>query len=137
MATYKVIVNGSEFAVKLLQRQGSLVEFSVADEVYRVDVQQCIELSEKFSGQAAATGSVSQVRSRGDGSVTAPMPGIIVSLPVRDGQPVKSGDTVAVIEAMKMENNIRAPRDGKVQGIAVTGGQEVNNGTVLMTIVEG
>ncbi|RME39737.1 MAG: acetyl-CoA carboxylase biotin carboxyl carrier protein subunit, partial [Thermoflexia bacterium] len=66
--------------------------------------------------------------------VTAPLPGLLVELRIAEGQPVKAGAVVAVLESMKMHMELRAPRDGVVQSIHATPGQEVQQGTVLAII---
>ena len=66
--------------------------------------------------------------------VVAPMPGTIVSVNVSDGQSVKKGDVLVVLEAMKMENEIKAPADGTVTSIAVNKGESVDTGATLVTI---
>ncbi len=66
--------------------------------------------------------------------VVAPMPGTIVSVNVSEGQSVKKGDVLVVLEAMKMENEIKAPRDGSVTSVAVSKGASVDTGAVLVTI---
>ena len=66
--------------------------------------------------------------------VKAPLPGVVTSINVSVGQSVKKGDTVAVLEAMKMENNITAECDGTISGIAVSAGASVLEGTILITI---
>jgi propionyl-CoA carboxylase alpha chain len=65
-------------------------------------------------------------------AVPSPMPGLVVSISVRAGQLVKKGDVVAVVEAMKMENIIRADRDGVVGKIVASPGQSVSVGEVLI-----
>lgn len=71
----------------------------------------------------------------GEGTpVKAPLPGVVTAVKVQVGQAVKKGDTVVVLEAMKMENNITAESDGTVTGVAVSAGQSVLEGTVLVTI---
>jgi biotin carboxyl carrier protein len=60
------------------------------------------------------------------------MPGIISEVKVREGQQVELGDTIVVIEAMKMENPIRAPRSAIVSAVKVAKGQEVQGGAVLV-----
>ena len=74
------------------------------------------------------------VVSAGAEKVDAPMPGTILSIDVREGDLVKSGQVLAILEAMKMENEILAPRDGKVASIAVTKGASVNTGDTLVVI---
>jgi oxaloacetate decarboxylase alpha subunit/pyruvate carboxylase subunit B len=72
----------------------------------------------------------------GDGTLMlAPMPGMIVSYAKKSGDTVKKGDTVVVLEAMKMENSLTAPCDGTVQGIKFASGDTVAKGAVLCAIV--
>lgn len=66
--------------------------------------------------------------------VNAPLPGVVTKVVVAAGQAVKKGDTVVVLEAMKMENNITAECDGTVTGICVAAGDSVLEGTTLLTI---
>ncbi len=70
----------------------------------------------------------------GSGSVTAPMQGTVVKVLVEEGQKVAAGDTVIVLEAMKMENNIIAEKAGTVSEVAVSEGQSVSGGDSLLTI---
>ena len=70
----------------------------------------------------------------GASTVTAPMPGKILSLKVNVGDTVNSGDLVLLLEAMKMENEVFASASGKVTEIRVKGGDSVNTGDVLMVI---
>lgn len=64
----------------------------------------------------------------------APLPGVITSVEVAVGDTVKKGQTVVVLEAMKMQNNINAENDGTVTSVAVNKGDSVMEGTVLLTI---
>ena len=66
--------------------------------------------------------------------VTAPMPGTIVSVKVNVGDKVEAGTLVAVLEAMKMENEIVAGVDGTVAGISVSAGDSVNSGDVIVSV---
>ena len=72
-------------------------------------------------GTAAASGD----------AVTAPMQGTIVKISVEEGQAVAQGDVVVVLEAMKMEQPIKAHKDGTVTGLSATVGETVSNGAVL------
>ena len=67
-------------------------------------------------------------------SVTSPLPGSIVSVAVAVGDAVKRGQTILVMESMKMENNIPAPRDGKVTAVHVAPGKSVMQGDALIDI---
>lgn len=67
--------------------------------------------------------------------VRAPMPGKVVKVLCKEGDQVKTGQGLVVIEAMKMENELRASRDGKVEGLCVQEGQSVDGVTVLLRLV--
>jgi len=66
--------------------------------------------------------------------VPAPMPGAIASVAVQAGQPVKAGDVLLTIEAMKMETSIQAPRDGLVEEILVSAGNQVGAKDLLIVL---
>ena len=70
----------------------------------------------------------------GSGSVTVPMQGTIVKVLVSVGDTVEEGQTVCVLEAMKMENNIAADKPGTVTEVKVEAGQSVGSGDVVVTI---
>lgn len=72
----------------------------------------------------------------GDATVKAPMPGLVVTIPVAVGDAVQRGQTVAVLEAMKMENDLGAPRSGVIKEIKVSTGQAVNQGQPLVIVGE-
>ena len=67
-------------------------------------------------------------------TIKAPMPGTILKVNVSNGQAVKKGDVLMVLEAMKMENEILAPNDGTVSSVGVSQGASVESGTVLCTL---
>lgn len=66
--------------------------------------------------------------------ICAPMPGTVMSVKVSNGQSVKKGDVLVVLEAMKMENEIFAPCDGTVASVAVSNGDSVESGKVLVVL---
>jgi pyruvate carboxylase subunit B len=70
----------------------------------------------------------------GEATVISPMPGIVVDVLVEEGQVVQAGDRLAILEAMKMENEIRSPRTGLVQSVHVVPGQTVNLKDVIVSI---
>ncbi len=79
---------------------------------------------------AAAPAPVAQ----GAQTVSAPMPGTILKVNVSNGQAVKKGDVLMILEAMKMENEIMAPCDATVSSVNVNSGASVETGTVLCTL---
>ena len=70
--------------------------------------------------------------SASSGELRCPMPGVVISLHVASGQDIKSGDTLAVVEAMKMQNILRAERDGKVRRLLVKPGDTLAVDAVIM-----
>lgn len=68
------------------------------------------------------------------GEVTMPMPGLVISVAVTEGQAVKRGDPLLVVEAMKMEHTLRAPRDGVVRRLSGANGQRVDAGKILLEV---
>ena len=70
-------------------------------------------------------------------AVTAPMPGVVLRYPVEEGQPVKAGEPVVLLEAMKMENALPAPASGVVQKLCFAQGAKVNRGDALLFITPG
>lgn len=82
----------------------------------------------------AAAPAAKPASAQGSVKVQAPMPGTILSVKVSVGQQVKKGDTVAVLEAMKMENEIPAPQDGTVSSVDVSNGATVETGATIVTL---
>ena len=85
-------------------------------------------LGEEKAGPRAAT------LVAGEGAVVAIMPGKIIRVLVAEGEEVAEGDVVCILEAMKMENELKAPQSGTVQSVHVQPGQDVETGAVLAEI---
>lgn len=71
----------------------------------------------------------------GELAIKAPMPGLVVKIPVQAGQEVHKGDNIIILESMKMENELKAPRDGRVERINVRERDSVEQNQVLVVIV--
>ena len=93
-----------------------------------------VEVEEVTGAQTAAPAPAAAPAAAGSKTVTAPMPGTVVSIKVNVGDKVESGTLVAVLEAMKMENEIFAGADGVVASINANAGDSVNTGDVLVSI---
>ncbi len=111
-------VDGHHEGVWRLVDQGALREVTVEDERSRH--------IRNFAGtgKAAAAGAV----------VKAPMPGMVVRIPVSQGDSVAAGGALLVLEAMKMENELKAPVAGVITGVRVTAGQAVEKGQILIEL---
>jgi biotin carboxyl carrier protein len=96
--------------------------------------------AERFTADAVdeRTRAIREMTGAGDDvadkTVVAPMPGLVVKVEVEVGQAVKAGQGVIVVEAMKMENELKAPADGVVASIAVQPGQTVDKGATLLVL---
>ena len=88
----------------------------------------------KAQAPAAAPAPAQKASQAGNIPVTAPMPGKVLAVKVKEGDNVHSGDVLLVLEAMKMENDIVAPKDGKVVAIHVNVGDSVESGAVLVSL---
>ncbi len=75
-----------------------------------------------------------RIKLEGGQPVTAPMPGTLVAINVQEGQAVEAGQVLVVLEAMKMENEIKAGHSGTIRQIAVKAGDSVNGGDVLVVL---
>jgi biotin carboxyl carrier protein len=98
-------------------------------ELYTVKVQ-----DERAYRLAKARGVASDVA--GEAQIKSPMPGLIVAVPVTEGQTVQKGDKVIILESMKMENELRAPKNGLVVRVHVEPGASVEKDQVLVVIID-
>lgn len=110
-------------------------EITVNGETYQVSVKEVDSLDqiETKTADTAKTEIQPSHSSVGE-TITAPMPGVLLRVAVNEGDRVEAGDILCVLEAMKMENEIVAPKAGTIAGVNVKSSQSVNTGEVLMTI---
>ena len=152
MKQYKYTINGAQFDVTIDSIVGLKAKVEVNGIPFEVEMQGSSLVEEALptvSTDAAAPAAApapaatetpaaaAPAATSGPGAgapVKAPLPGVVTKILVSVGQAVKKGDTVLVLEAMKMENNITAEADGKVTGICVSAGDSVMEGTTLLTI---
>lgn len=125
----KVVVNGLPFEVEM---QGSTL---TEDDLPTVTADAPAAAAPAAAPAAETPAAPAATSGPGAGTpVKAPLPGVVTKILVSAGQAVKKGDTVVVLEAMKMENNITAEADGSITGICVSAGDSVMEGTTLITI---
>ncbi len=150
MKQYKYTINGAQFDVTIDSIVGSKAKVEVNGIPFEVEMQGSSLVEEALPtvstdaaapaaapAPAAEAPAAAPAATSGPGAgtpVKAPLPGVVTKILVSAGQAVKKGDTVLVLEAMKMENNITAEADGKVTGICVSAGDSVMEGTTLITI---
>ena len=143
MKEYKYKINGNAYTVSVGDIEDNIAQVEVNGVPYKVELEKKaapVKLASAPRPAAAprtATGEKVVAKpavAAGPGAVKAPLPGVVMSIPVKVGDVVKAADTVLVLEAMKMENAIHAGRDGKITAISVAPGDSVLEGTVLLTI---
>ena len=127
----KVQVNGIKFEVELKQPINPAHAIHKKPEVHQ---QASAAPQQAPASQAPAAAAAQPAASATGSQVKAPLPGTITSVNVKVGDVVKDGDTVVVLEAMKMQNNIETEFSGTVTSILVNQGDSVLEGAVLLTI---
>ena len=137
MKQYKYTINGAQFDVTIDSIVGSKAKVAVNGIPFEVEMQGSQLTEGDLPTMTSDAPAAAPAATSGPGAgapVKAPLPGVVTKILVSAGQAVKKGDTVLVLEAMKMENNITAEADGKVTGICVSAGDSVMEGTTLLTI---
>lgn len=127
---FKISIDGTEYLVEMEEIGG------VPQPVAPQPVQQAPQVQETPVKEEAAPAPSQPQNSApaGDDAMTSPMPGTILKILVNVGDEVQENQTLMILEAMKMENEIVAGKSGVVQGIHVTAGEMVNPGDALITI---
>ncbi len=115
--SYELVIEEREGKYEVLM-QGKLYSGEVLDERAQL-------LASRRGGLGTESGEL---------SIKAPMPGLIAAIPVTEGQEVKKGQTIIILESMKMQNELKTPRDGIVQRISVQPGQSVEQNKLLVTL---
>jgi len=126
---YKITLNNRVYEVEVEAGKAMLLE--EYDAVAPVAAPVAAPAAAPVAAPAAAPAPVAAPAGAGE-AVAAPMPGTILKVNVAAGQAVKAGDTLCVLEAMKMENEIKAPKAGTVSAVAVQKGASVNTGDALV-----
>ncbi|UCG22927.1 MAG: biotin/lipoyl-binding protein [Chloroflexota bacterium] len=113
----------------IVEERDQAWEVLIRGELYSVQVQ-----DERAYRLALARGVTAEVT--GEAAIKSPMPGLIIAVPVEEGQLVGKGDQIVILESMKMENELRSPRDGVVKRLHVQPGASVEKDQLLATIGE-
>ena len=142
MKEYKYTINGNKYEVVVGDITDNIATLTVNGEEYTVEMEKQAEPEKKKPVvKAAATAAASDDAPTANkaavnkaNAVKAPLPGVITDILVAEGDEVKAGDTVVVLEAMKMANNLTAEKDGKVTAICVKIGESVMEDDALIVI---
>jgi len=123
---YSLLVDHLSYEAVVEERDDQYHVLMVGD-LYEVKVTD--ERSRRLADAFMAFGDLA-----GEVAIRAPMPGLIVRVPVSEGEAIAKGDTVIILESMKMENELKAPRDGTIHRVSVKAGDSVEQNKVLITI---
>ena len=144
-----VIVNGKTYAIDftslshtglaslILEGQSFDVDIAENTDAYTVmlkgvlhDVQVEDERTRRLAGMKRSMADVV-----GEVLIKAPMPGVIVEIPVEVGQEVAKNQVVAILESMKMQNEFKSPKDGVVKSVRVKPGDKIDQNTVMVSVM--
>ena len=135
MKEYKFKIGGKEYNVTVNPKEGKLFDVTVNGATYEVEAENAPAPAPAAQPaaapvQAAPAPAAPAAKPAGAGEkVASPLPGVIIEVSVKEGQAVKAGQKVAVLEAMKMENEIPAPKDGTITEIHVHKGDSLQDAT--------
>ena len=142
MKEYKYTINGNKYDVEIKDIVDCVATVTVNGEAYSVEMEKEPEPVKKKvvvkpvaqPQPSAAPASASSAKVNANNALKAPLPGVVRDINVSVGDEVKVGDTVVVLEAMKMANNLEAEKAGKVTAILVQPGESVMEDTPLVVI---
>ena len=157
MAKYQYTVKGVDYEVEIQDIEGNIANVTVNGIPFEVEMKQPVKAgkqkvklreerraegseerrvkSEESNSSSASAASTSSAPTTAAGKpVVAPLPGTINEIKVKVGDKVNAGDTVVILEAMKMQNNIEAETSGTITSINVNKGDAVMEGDTLVTI---
>lgn len=153
MGKYNFRINGHDYQVDVNSVEGGIADVTVNGTDYKVELADAVPapaqqaarpapqtvstgapaVTPQATAPAAQTATASAPQGKGE-VVTAPLPGVILDIKVKVGDVVKVGQTVAVLEAMKMENEIEATASGTVTAVNAGKGDSVLEGAAIITI---
>ena len=138
MKEYKFKINGKDYAVTIGQAEGKLLNVNVNGADYQVELEKELAsapVAAPAPSPAPTAAPAAKPVSAGAGEkINSPLPGGIIEVCVKEGQAVKAGQKIAVLEAMKMENEIPSPKDGTITAIYVNKGDSLLEGAEIASI---
>lgn len=143
MKEYKYKINGNVYKVAIEDIEDNIAHVEVNGTPYKVEMEKAPKVAVKPVARPVATSAPAApatpvvkpvAASTGKSGVKSPLPGVILDIKVNVGDTVKKGQVIIILEAMKMENNINADKDGKITAINVNKGDSVLEGTDLVII---
>ena len=137
MKKFKFTIRGNQYEVQVNSFEDNIAEIDVNGSIYTVELEEEIKTTKTpklVRSTPVPTKEAKPKPAAGFSKIEAPLPGSIFKLTVKEGDAVKRGQTILILEAMKMENNILAEKDGIVNKIHVAEGDAVLQGDILVEI---
>lgn len=138
MKNYKFTISGNTYEVDILDVDGDIAKIEVNGTPYMVEIHQEVKQAKTPTLVRSVIKEPHKNIEKKEGSsktaIKAPLPGIILEITVKEGDKVSKGQKLAVMEAMKMENEIKAEKDGEVVSVKISQGQSVLQDEVLIEI---
>ena len=123
---YSLLLDGNSYEAYVYPGE-SEIEVLMRGILYHVSVEDEHQMRLRKTTKGSAT-------EKGEFFLKAPMPGLVVAIPVKEGQDVLAGNNLVILESMKMQNELKAPRDGKITRIRVAVGDNVDQNQVLLIL---
>jgi biotin carboxyl carrier protein len=145
MKNFKFTINGNEYLAEIIGIEDNTAEVSVNGVTYSVEIDRKLQAAKtprlvrsmavpSTDSHPSVSKTASPSTPKGTGNIKSPLPGVILEIFVREGDNVKIGQKLLMLEAMKMENNINADKEGRVVAIKVGKGDSVMEGDILIII---
>lgn len=136
MKKFKFTIRGNEYEVHINSFEDNIAEIDVNGSTYQVELEQVktTKTPKLVRSKPVPTQETKPKPAAGLSKVEAPLPGTVFKVIAKEGDAVKKGQTILILEAMKMENNILAEKDGVINKIHVSEGDAVLQGDILVEI---
>lgn len=145
MKKFKLTILGNKYDVEILNVEQNIAEIDVNGTIYSVEVDKTLKPTktpvfvrpnavQSYETDKANIKTSKPTAPKGAGFIKSPLPGVILNIIAKEGDHVKAGDKLLILEAMKMENNIESDKEGIIKSIHVKTGDSVLEGDTLVEI---
>ena len=146
MKEIKFKIGGTDYAATVEELEGGKLQVNLNGKAFEVEMPQSERKVQRPAAQApaapkaaapvakAAPAPAAPAPSAGGRPINAPLPGVVIKINAKVGDKVSTGDTILVLEAMKMENNITADSNGTIKAILCKEGDQVQSGQALVEL---
>lgn len=146
MKEFKFKIGGTDYAATVEELEGGKLQVNLNGKAFEVEMPQSERKVQRPAAQApaapkaaatvakAAPAPAAPAASAGGRPINAPLPGVVIKINAKVGDKVSTGDTILILEAMKMENNITADSNGTIKAILCKEGDQVQSGQALVEL---